>query len=125
MRTSSKMKEHDIVLRMRNELATHWRVALIGASLFLITVALYLPTLTYSFVNFDDNYYITENAYVTSGLRGSNILWAFTHFHMGYWIPTTWISHMFDCQIWGTNPGPAHLVNGALHALNVGLLFLL
>ncbi|HEY4283488.1 MAG TPA: tetratricopeptide repeat protein [Chthoniobacterales bacterium] len=90
----------------------------------VITFSLYLPTRTYSWVNFDDNDYVTDSAYVSTGLKLRNVQWAFTHFHAGYWIPITWISHMIDCQVWGINPGPPHLVNAALHALNAALLFL-
>src|SRR5271157_2861886 len=37
--------------------------------------------------------------------------------------PLTWLSHMADCQLFGLNSGPHHLVNVALHAANVLLLF--
>lgn len=98
---------------------------LLALALATVTLALYLPTRGYSWVSFDDNDYVTDNAYVISGLRWNNILWAFTHFHAGYWIPATWMSHMVDCQIWGTNPGPPHLVNAAFHSIDAVLLLFL
>lgn len=99
--------------------------AFLAVGLAAITFVLYFPTRAYAWVNFDDNDYITGNIHVASGLTRNNIVWAFTHFHAGYWIPVTWISHMVDCQIWGLNPGPPHLVNAAFHSLNAALVFLL
>lgn len=97
----------------------------IAFALFVITLTLYWPTRHYEFVNFDDNDYVTENAFVAGGLKTANIAWAFTHVHEGYWIPVTWISYMTDCELWGLKPGPPHLVNAAIHSLNAILLFLI
>src|SRR5437899_12536164 len=108
---------------MNNARLDHWRPIGICVGLFLITAFLYQPTSSYSWVNFDDNDYVTDNAYVASGLRWSNVAWAFTHFHAGYWIPVTWVSHMTDCRFWSLNPGPPHLVNAGLHSFNAVLLF--
>ena len=41
------------------------------------------------------------------------------------WHPVTWLSHALDCQLFGLNPTGHHLMNVAIHALNVVLLFLL
>jgi hypothetical protein len=56
-------------------------------------------------------------------LNRSNLIWAFAGFHESNWHPLTWLSHMADCQLFGLNPGPPHLINIALHAANVLLLF--
>jgi len=58
-------------------------------------------------------------------LKLGNIAWAFTTFYAANWHPLTWLSHMADCQLFGLNSSPQHLVNVALHAANVLLLFLL
>lgn len=97
----------------------------IAIALFIITITLYWPTRHYDFVNYDDNDYVSDNAFVVTGLTPQNIRWAFTHFHAGYWIPLTWISHMIDCQFWGARPGPPHLVNVAFHSANAILVFLI
>jgi protein O-mannosyl-transferase len=89
------------------------------------TVILYSPVLYNGFTNFDDGVYISENSHVVSGLRWQNIVWSFTHFHAGYWIPLTWISHMVDCQLFGLNPGAHHMISVLFHAANTVLLFAL
>lgn len=96
---------------------------LAGALLVLATLFLYVRVRHYNFLVFDDDGYITKNIHVTTGLNPSNIIWAFTSFHESNWHPITWLSHMVDCQWFGVNPGPQHLVNIALHAANVLLLF--
>ncbi len=98
---------------------------LIAALLVLSTFALYWRVVHYEFLIFDDQPYVTQNARVTSGLNFNNAAWAFTSFREGNWHPVTWLSHMADCQWFGLKPGPHHLVNVALHAANVLLLFLL
>jgi hypothetical protein len=95
---------------------------LLGALLVLATVLLYGRVTHYEFV-FDDSVYVTKNIHVSTGLNLGNVGWAFASFERGHWHPLTWMSHMADCQLFGLNSGPHHLVNVALHALNVLLLF--
>jgi tetratricopeptide (TPR) repeat protein len=78
----------------------------------------------HDFVSFDDNEYIYENPRVKSGVTLGNVIWAFTAFHSNNWHPLTWISHMMDCQLFGLNPGPHHLINLFFHIANSLLLFL-
>lgn len=100
------------------------RAAAVCLALALITFILYWPVRHNGFTNFDDNGYITENPRVYTGLNLSNICWAFTHIHAGYWIPVTWMSHMLDCQLFGLNPGPQHLVSVVIHIATSILIFL-
>jgi len=98
---------------------------LLGALLVLAVFALYWRVVHFEFLVFDDKPYVTANLHVSTGLRSANAVWAFTTFDEGNWHPITWLSHMADCQWFGLNAGPHHLVNVALHAANVFLLFLL
>jgi len=98
---------------------------LLGALLVLATLLLYGRVAHHQFLAFDDEPYVTKNIYVNTGLKLGNVVWAFTSFHESNWHPLTWLSHMVDCQLFGLNSGPPHLVNVALHAINVLLLFLL
>jgi len=100
------------------------RPTLLGALLLLATLLLYGRVTHYEFV-FDDSVYVTKNIHVSTGLNLGNVGWAFASFERGHWHPLTWISHMVDCQLFGLNSGPHHLVNVALHAANVLLLFFL
>ncbi len=99
------------------------RRMLLGALLVLATLLLYSRVAHYEFLDFDDSQYITRNIHVSTGLKISNVAWAFTTFYAANWHPLTWLSHMMDCQLFGLNPGSQHLLNVALHAANVLLLF--
>jgi tetratricopeptide (TPR) repeat protein len=98
---------------------------LLGALLFAATLLLYAPTLSHQFINLDDNHYVTDNLYVTSGLTAKNVHWAFHTFTMGNWHPLTWLSHMLDCQLYGVRPAGHHATSVLFHAVNALLLFLL
>jgi hypothetical protein len=95
----------------------------LGALLVLATLLLYAPVAHHEFLRFDDIAYVADNVHVNTGLNLSNIVWAFTSFHLGNWHPVTWLSHMVDCQLFGLNSGPQHVINVLLHAANVLLLF--
>src|SRR5208282_5388815 len=101
------------------------RPILLGALLVLATLLLYGSVTHDEFLLFDDSQYVTRNIHVSTGLNFGNAAWAFTTFHEANWHPLTWLSHMADCQLFGLNSGPHHLVNIALHAVNVVLLFFL
>ena len=99
------------------------RPILLGALLVLATLLLYGQVTHHEFLLFDDSQYVTRNIHVSTGLNFGNVAWAFTTFHEANWHPLTWLSHMADCQLFGLNSGAHHLVNVALHAANVLLLF--
>ena len=93
--------------------------------LALTTLAVFLPVARQGFVNYDDSDYVSENAHVQSGLKWENVVWAFTTGHASNWHPLTWLSHMLDCQLFGSKAGPQHLVSVGFHIANTLLLFLL
>jgi protein O-mannosyl-transferase len=95
----------------------------ISLALAACTALLYARVGGHSFINYDDHQYITENAAVSSGMSMENVVWAFRSGYAANWHPVTWISHMLDCQIFGLNPGPQHLVNVFFHCANTVLLF--
>ena len=96
-------------------------------SLFLVAglAALFGPLTHAQFINCDDPDYVLLNGHVWNGLTWSNIRWAFElgPGHASNWHPLTWLSHMFDCQIFGLDAGRHHLVNLLFHAANTLLLF--
>ena len=96
---------------------------LLGSLLVLATLMLYGRVAHHEFLDFDDSQYVTKNVHVRTGLNLANVVWAFTSFYAANWHPLTWLSHMVDCELLGLNPGDHHLVNVALHAANVVLLF--
>src|SRR4051812_34701711 len=92
--------------------------------LTFISFALYWPVRLYPFINYDDNFYVTENATVRKGLTVDGVALAFRGGHASNWHPVTTISHLIDCQLFGVRAGPPHLENVLLHASSVVLLFL-
>ena len=96
---------------------------LIALLLAFATLVVFLPAGRFNFLNYDDNDYITDNAFVKQGVTWSGVRTAFTTFHASNWHPLTWLSHMADCMLFGLNPGAHHFVNVLLHAANVALLF--
>ncbi len=60
---------------------------------------------------------------VNRGVTLAGLAWAFTTFHATNWHPLTWISHMIDCQLFGTNAGRHLLVNALIHVANTLLIF--
>ncbi|MGH7994280.1 MAG: tetratricopeptide repeat protein, partial [Limisphaerales bacterium] len=93
--------------------------------LALVTLLVYLPVRHYAFTNYDDPYYVAQNAVVQAGPSWTGIKWAFTTMAANNWHPLTWLSLMLDCQLFGLNAGWSHLVNVFFHAINTALLFLL
>ena len=99
------------------------RTLLLALLLAVATLAVYYPVKHFSFLNYDDDLYVTENVHVQSGLDWDTVQWAFTTRAAYNWHPLTWLSHALDFQLFGLNPAGPHVVNLLLHTLNVLLLF--
>jgi protein O-mannosyl-transferase len=93
-------------------------------ALTVLALLVFAPVGRYDFVLYDDPDYVRENPRVRHGLTLANVLWAFTTTHAANWHPITWLSHMFDCHVFGVDPGLHHLVNVGFHAANAVLVFL-
>ena len=94
--------------------------------LVLLVALAYLQVTENGFMTgFDDGVYVTGNAHVRAGLTLDGLRWAFTTNHAANWHPVTWVSHMLDWQLYGSNPSGHHFTSLLLHAANTLLLFLL
>jgi tetratricopeptide (TPR) repeat protein len=102
-----------------------WKKFLAGLALFGLVVAIYTPAVRYGFVGLDEATYVIERAWVTTGFTLANVREAFARQVCHIWHPVTMLSHMLDCELFGTSPGPHHAHNVLLHAINSVLLFLL
>ena len=102
-----------------------FRVPLLCLGLITLVFSIYAQTLWHGFLNFDDDYYVVENPIVLQGLTQAGIINSFTTVCDANWIPLTMLTHMADCQFYGTWAGGHHLSCLMLHALGVVLLFLL
>jgi tetratricopeptide (TPR) repeat protein len=100
------------------------RDAIAMALLVLLTAATFSPIRHAPFIDYDDDEYVTSNAHIREGLSADGALWALTSAAAANWHPLTWLSHMLDVELWGLNPRPMHIENVFVHALNVGLVFL-
>ena len=90
-----------------------------------VTIALYSPVFSHSFVVMDDREYVTANSHIHGGLNWNTIKWAFTSIEAANWHPLTWLSHALDYQLFALNPAGHHFDSVLIHALNAVLLFLL
>ncbi len=86
-------------------------------------IIVYIQVVGFGFINLDDPGYVSRNDIVKQGITTEGIRWAFSTFHKANWHPVTWISHMFDVQFFGMNPGLHHLANVLFHILNTLMLF--
>lgn len=100
------------------------RVPVVCAALLIAVAWVFGQTTQHEFINLDDDTCVYNNPHITSGLTKQGIRWAFTTRLVGNWDPITWISHMVDWRLYGSNAGGHHRTNVLLHAATVLLLFL-
>jgi len=90
----------------------------------LITFVAFLPALRAGFVTWDDNRNFLDNpAY--RGLGPTQLHWMWTSFHMGHYVPLTWMTLGLDYELWGMNPAGYHFQNLLLHTVNAVLVYVL
>lgn len=71
--------------------------------LLLSTIGTYYHVSHCEFIAYDDDGYVRENQHVQQGLSRSNLWWALTSCTETNWHPVTWLSHMLDCQLFGSD----------------------
>ncbi len=91
----------------------------LGAILF-VTYLVYMPSLDNAFTNWDDNYYVTENAVVVH----PTVVSLLTTPLGGNYHPLTMASLALNYAWSGPRPFAYHWLNLLLHVLNTGLVFL-
>ncbi len=96
----------------------------ISVLLLLVTFGLYFQVNRFDFINYDDEFLLVDNANVNSGISWENIAWSLTSTDKYHWIPLTWISHMADFLLFGTDASGHHLTNVVFHLLNTLVLLL-
>jgi hypothetical protein len=101
------------------------RALLLSLVLAVFTLAIYNQATHFSFINYDDDRYVTENPHVQAGLTWDTVKWALTSTDEANWHPLTWMSHALDCQWFRLNPAGHHLSSILLHLVSAVLLFLL
>ena len=90
----------------------------------LIVAVVFLPALRNGFVSWDDEKNFLENPNYR-GLGLANLRWMWTTFHLGHYVPLSWMTLGLDYELWGMNAAGYHATSIFIHALNSALLFLL
>ncbi len=97
-----------------------WPIAL---ALLGLVAAVFHPVREHDFVHYDDDFYITENPQLRSGLSVENLKRAFTEPYGANWIPLTTLSFQLNHALHGIEPAGFLLTNAVLHGLATLLLF--
>lgn len=100
------------------------RVYATALVLAVLTFLLYSRTLTFDFVNWDDDVYVYENLRL-SEFSLQSLAWFFNHAYFNSYTPLTMVSHAVDGAVWGLNPAGHHLTNVLLHVWNTLWVFVL
>ncbi len=92
-------------------------------SLILVILVAFMPALTASFVNWDDDDLLfNETRYRTVNL--DTVGWMFTTSYAGHFQPLTWLSYSLDWALWKRESFGYHLTSVLLHAMTaVGFYF--
>jgi tetratricopeptide (TPR) repeat protein len=90
----------------------------------LLTVVAFLPVLQNGFVAWDDDKNFVENPHFR-GLGLEQLRWMWTTFHMGHYVPLSWMTLGLDYELWGMTPTGYHLTNLLLHAGSAVVVYFL
>ena len=90
----------------------------------IITFVAFLPVLRAGFVSWDDDKNFTDNP-MYRGLGADQLHWMWTTFHMGHYVPLSWMTLGLDYRLWGMNPTGYHLSNLLLHTASAVVLYFL
>ena len=96
----------------------------IPACIAIVVFVAFLPALHGGFVSWDDDKNFTENPQYR-GLGPAQLRWMWTTFHMGHYVPLSWMSLGGDYRIWGMNPAGYHLTNLLLHVASAVVVYFL
>jgi Flp pilus assembly protein TadD len=89
-----------------------------------LTFVAFAPALQNDFVAWDDDKNFLGNPHYR-GLGATQLRWMWTTFHLGHYVPLSWMTLGLDHLIWGMNPLGYHLTNIVLHCANAVLVYFL
>jgi Tfp pilus assembly protein PilF len=90
----------------------------------LVTFIAFAPVLRNGFVSWDDDKNFLANPHYR-GLGLDQLRWMWTTFHMGHYVPLTWMTLGLDYTLWGMNPRGYHLTSLLIHVANAVALYYL
>ncbi|HLD30394.1 MAG TPA: hypothetical protein VJC03_08625, partial [bacterium] len=97
----------------------------IVVALFFIATVTFLslsPVLRASFLNIDDNTYVTQNSDITT-LSWQGVKRVFSSSYVSMYIPVTMLSYSLEYRFFRLNPAAYHTTNLLLHIANCCLVF--
>lgn len=114
------------VMTSQSSAQTNGRTSRILVCILLLLAALiYLRTLGFGFLGYDDPHQVYDNYIVTGGLNLETVKRSFTSFVIAHYQPLVTISFAVEYALVGSSPFLYHLDNLILHLLNVILLYVL
>lgn len=96
--------------------------ALVPLGIAALTFVCFLPALSGTFLNWDDNLNFLENPDFRGSVPGA-IHWALTSTLFGHYIPLTRLTWALNLAAGGMNPRGYHLANLLVHAANAVMLY--
>lgn len=106
-----------------NPQAWRLRVGLAALSVATLTVFVFWVAIYNGFVQWDDPLYLEKVAHLKR-LSLPSLRWIATALLPLYYHPFTWLSHLIDYQVWGSNLAGHHATSILLHGANAGLVCL-
>jgi tetratricopeptide (TPR) repeat protein len=100
-----------------------WQIPFLAGLAITATFISFSPTLRNSFINWDDNTYVYENANLGKPLFEAIRYFFGPHYFSGNYMPLTMIGYTLEYHIAGVSPGFYHTVNLLIHLANVLLVF--
>jgi tetratricopeptide (TPR) repeat protein len=100
---------------------SRWTVPLVVT---IITFVAFLPALQAGFVTWDDDTNFLKNPDYR-GLGIEQLRWMWTTFHLGHYVPLSWMTLGLDYVVWGMDPFGYHLSSLILHCANAVLVYVL
>jgi hypothetical protein len=98
------------------------RRAMLPLTVAILIALCFLPALSGSFLNWDDNVnFLGNSAY--RGLGPEQVRWAFTSVLFGHYIPLTRLTWSLNYALGGMDPWGYHLVNVLLHGVNAAIFY--
>ena len=93
---------------------------------WVLTLAIFAPTVGYDFVNWDDQNVVVQNLMIQDGLSAKMIKEAFSTSQVrGQYYPVTLMTFALNFSIGKLNPGGYHFLNVLFHLLNIFLLYVI
>ena len=88
---------------VRRRLGIRWQISLALLALTWLVTGLFLPILSFEFVDLDVNNSVVYNPHIR-GLTGENLKHIFTSRSIASYYPVRTLTYAVDYAIWGLNP---------------------